>query len=1034
MAYEKHIWVDQEIIRDYNLNHIEDGIADEESRAITRENEIAGNITTEKTRATQAEQSLSNAISSETTRATGAEDVITTKLAALQSDFNAEVQRSTQADTDLQSALNDEISRAVEVELSKINSSEKGVANGIATLDGTGIVPESQLPSYVDDVIEGYYNNANGKFYKESAYTTEIVGETGKIYVSLDTNIAYRWSGTVFVPISEPDIATTSKAGIVKPDGTSIKVDNTGTINVNTTFTETTTRANISSGDSLTTIWGKIKKFFTDLKTVAFTGAYSDLSGTPTIPTVNNATLTIQKNGDTVKTFTANASSDVIANITVPTKTSELINNSNFLTSHQDISGKVDKKTTLDTYYGTCSTAAETAAKVVTVTDSASNFSLRAGITITVKFTKTNTASNPTLNVNNTGAKNIWYNTALITTSNLGYAGTANRPMRYVYDGTQWVWIGWSIDSNTTYSTMSIAEMLAGTATTQRSVTAETLNPAVQALSTAYGTCTGQAANQNKVVTIADSNWTLRVGAAIYVKFDANNTYSATASAPVTLNVNSTGAKQIYAANSATPTGTNTTYFGRANYVNQYVYDGTYWVWAGSSADNNTTYSQAGLGQGYGTCSTAAATAEKAVTLSSYALAVNGIVSVRFTYAVPAGATLNINSKGAKPIFYKNAAITAGVIAAGDVATFIYNGTNYYLIAIDRVIGTDAKVTQTATNTNADYEVLFSETADNTTRNESARKYSNLKFNPSTGNLQTTQLNGVTIGSSPKFTDTTYTKMTQTEATTGTATTGRIISAKVLNDTIAIRMGDRTRRDITNDLANLPTAVAEQNLAKYGYAIGDYFTGSSHSMTQETYSNGTVTTSTVSVEFTYHLADMNHEKGTVTPYAITQDHIALLVDTHVTRQWHNGDASTVGYSGSKLHTWLKGDVLNAIKQDMIALFGGSTGLEHLLSNSKLLTTALANWAWQESQYIVAPSEVEVYGSMVWGANGYQTGQQAKKLEIFDKYKWTEILGSEYVWLKDMQAASVACYASRSGSANVSGVVATGFAVGLINFY
>lgn len=66
---------------------------------------------------------------------------------------------------------------------------------------------------------------------------------------------------------------------------------------------------------------------------------------------------------------------------------------------------------------------------------------------------------------------------------------------------------------------------------------------------------------------------------------------------------------------------------------------------------------------------------------------------------------------------------------------------------------TNNAVTQTATSTSADYEVLFSVTADNTTRTEGARKNSNLKFNPSTGNLQATQLNGVAIGSSPKFTD-----------------------------------------------------------------------------------------------------------------------------------------------------------------------------------------------------------------------------------------------------------------------------------------
>lgn len=69
----------------------------------------------------------------------------------------------------------------------------------------------------------------------------------------------------------------------------------------------------------------------------------SQVSDFPTIPTVNNATLTIQKNGTTVKTFTANASSNVTANITVPTTTSALTNDSGFLTEHQDISGKSDK-------------------------------------------------------------------------------------------------------------------------------------------------------------------------------------------------------------------------------------------------------------------------------------------------------------------------------------------------------------------------------------------------------------------------------------------------------------------------------------------------------------------------------------------------------------------------------------------------------------------------------------------------------------------------------------------------------------------
>lgn len=84
-------------------------------------------------------------------------------------------------------------------------------------------------------------------------------------------------------------------------------------------------------------------------------------------------------------------------------------------------------------------------------------------------------------------------------------------------------------------------------------------------------------------------------------------------------------------------------------------------------------------GNGIGTCSTAAATAAKEVALTGYELVKNGFVAVTFTYDVPANATLNINSKGAKPIYYQGAAIEAGVIKAGDTVTFCYDGTNYVI-------------------------------------------------------------------------------------------------------------------------------------------------------------------------------------------------------------------------------------------------------------------------------------------------------------------------------------------------------------------
>lgn len=86
------------------------------------------------------------------------------------------------------------------VDVSAIPTSAKGANSGVAELDATGKVPASQLPSYVDDVIEGYYYNS--KFYEDSAHTTEITGTTGKIYVDLSTNKTYRWSGSGYTEIS----------------------------------------------------------------------------------------------------------------------------------------------------------------------------------------------------------------------------------------------------------------------------------------------------------------------------------------------------------------------------------------------------------------------------------------------------------------------------------------------------------------------------------------------------------------------------------------------------------------------------------------------------------------------------------------------------------------------------------------------------------------------------------------------------------------------------------------------------------------
>ena len=82
----------------------------------------------------------------------------------------------------------------------KLDASQKGAANGVASLNGSGQVPAEQLPSYIDNVVEGYYYN--GAFYEDQAHTQLITGESGKIYVDLSTEETYRWSGSMYIKIS----------------------------------------------------------------------------------------------------------------------------------------------------------------------------------------------------------------------------------------------------------------------------------------------------------------------------------------------------------------------------------------------------------------------------------------------------------------------------------------------------------------------------------------------------------------------------------------------------------------------------------------------------------------------------------------------------------------------------------------------------------------------------------------------------------------------------------------------------------------
>jgi len=253
-----------------------------------------------------------------------------------------------------------------------------GVANGVAELDAAGKVPSSQLPSFVDDVIEvADYDHL------------PITGESGKIYVTLDTNKTYRWTGSGYAEISE-----------------------------SLALGETSSTA--YRGDRGKTAYNHATE--TKLSTATTSGLYK----------------------------VAATAQGHISSLTAVTK--------------EDITGLgIPGQDTIikNTAYGTCDTAGDVKDKVATLSN-ATNWLLEVGTIVGVRFTYTNTytpssGNNVTLNVNNTGAKNIRYSDGIVTSSTIDAKnptafGEAGQTIYYMYDGTYWVWVSHSKDNDTLYN------------------------------------------------------------------------------------------------------------------------------------------------------------------------------------------------------------------------------------------------------------------------------------------------------------------------------------------------------------------------------------------------------------------------------------------------------------------------------------------------------------------------------------------------------------------------------------------------------
>ncbi len=255
-----------------------------------------------------------------------------------------------------------------------------------------------------------------------------------------------------------------------------------------------------------------------------------------------------------------------------------------------------------------------------------------------------------------------------------------------------------------------------------------------------------------------------------------------------------------------------------------------------------------------------------------------------------------------------------------------------------------------------------------------------------------------------------------------------VIGSSITNIFVEVsNMARRTRRTgiSQSELTRLSSAVAEQNLEKYGFKVGDSFTIGTRD---------------------YVIAGLNPMKGTSTPYRLTENHVGLIVIPHTTQKWNEsgntytgGDGRGAGYVNSDLHHYLVNTLLPLVQGDL--------GSSHLLAHNKLLSNAVnqtgtnkmgsatgcsSSWGWVSS-YISALSEVQVYGATVWSSSGFDTGEACRQLDVFRIYNHTEIFGGEYPWLRDVVSASYAAVAGSDGRASLDPASIARYVAALILF-
>jgi hypothetical protein len=203
----------------------------------------------------------------------------------------------------------------------------KGANNGVAELDGTGKVPSSQLPSYVDDVEE--YANLAG---------FPVTGESGKIYIALDTNLTYRWGGTAYVEIS-PSLAlgeTSSSAyrgdrGKIAYDHSLLTSGNPHNVTKsdvglsNVVNSDTTTTANITDSSN--------KRFVTDAEKTKLSNTSGTNTGDQDLSSYATKNLTLDRK--TASYTLVSGDNNKLIEMNVASANNVTINNSVFSAGNQ---------------------------------------------------------------------------------------------------------------------------------------------------------------------------------------------------------------------------------------------------------------------------------------------------------------------------------------------------------------------------------------------------------------------------------------------------------------------------------------------------------------------------------------------------------------------------------------------------------------------------------------------------------------------------------------------------------------------------